>query len=310
MRVLEREHIIASLTEYAGDCAIGEGRLVLISGEAGVGKTTLLEEFAAASGDARWIGGACDDLSTPRPLGPLFDIAAQLGGELADAGRRNAPREDLFATLRSELARLAGLTVLVIEDVHWADESTLDLLRFLGRRMRDIPVLLIVTYRDDGLAPNDPLRVVLGDLARQRTTRRVNVAPLSQRAVAIMAEGSGVAPAELFRLTGGNPFFVTEVVQSGTDDIPPSARDAVQARIATLSEDARNVVQTAALIGTRVDPGLLDAVSSPTDGVLDEVVASGVLVSDHNSLRCRHRTAMTTRNWPITPRRRATVPRC
>jgi DNA-binding CsgD family transcriptional regulator/tetratricopeptide (TPR) repeat protein len=286
--VLEREHILASLAEYAGDCRDSEGRLVLVSGEAGVGKTTLLDAFAATVPDARWIRGACDDLSTPRPLGPLFDVAGQLGGELADACQRGASREELFAALLAALDRPDVLSVLAIEDVHWADDSTLDLLRFLGRRMREVSALLLITYRDDGLAPDDPLRAVLGDLAMQRTTRRVEVAPLSEGAVAIMAAGSAVAPGELFHLTGGNPFFVTEVVQAGTGEIPPSARDAVHARIASLSEGARTIVQTAALIGTRVDPRLLDAVSSPSERVLDEIVAAGVLVSDRDALRFRH----------------------
>jgi DNA-binding CsgD family transcriptional regulator/tetratricopeptide (TPR) repeat protein len=286
--VLEREHMLAALTEYASDCRAGEGRLVLVSGEAGVGKTTLLEQFASVTPDVRWIRGACDNLSTPRPLGPLFDVASQLGGELAEACRRGAPRDELFAALLGELDRPDVLSVLAIEDVHWADESTLDLLRFLGRRMREIAVVILVTYRDDGLAPDDPLRAVLGDLATQRTTRRVSVAPLSESAVAIIAAGTAVSPAELFRLTGGNPFFVTEVVQAGTNEIPPSARDAVQARIAPLSDDARSVVQVAALIGTRVDPRLLDTVASPSERVLDELVASGVLVSDLDTLRFRH----------------------
>src|SRR5581483_976125 len=156
------------------------------------------------------------------------------------------------------------------------------------RRLRNVPALLIVTYRNDGFVAGDPLRAALGDLATQRTTRRVDLARLSEAAVASMAAGSVLAPAELFRLTGGNPFFVAEVIEAGTGEIPQSARDAVQARIASLSDDARTIVQTAALIGTRIDPGLLDAVSSPNERVLDEIIAAGVLVSDGDVLRFRH----------------------
>jgi DNA-binding CsgD family transcriptional regulator/tetratricopeptide (TPR) repeat protein len=288
VHMLEREHILASLAEYADDCRAGEGRLVLVAGEAGVGKTTLLEQFATDRRDARWIRGGCDRLSTPRPLGPLFDIAGQLGGELAAACKRGAARDELFAALIAELSAPGAPTVLVIEDVHWADESTLDLLRLLGRRLRDLPTLVIVTYRDDGLAPDDQLRVVLGDLFTLRTTRRVTVAPLSQRAVEALAAGSAVAPAELYRLTGGNPFFVTEVLQSGTTDVPPSVRDAGLARLAGLSTEARAAVQAAALIGAQVDLRLLDAVAAPSPAALDEIVASGVLASDRDSLRFRH----------------------
>ena len=288
MRVLEREHILTSLAEYGRAAREGEGRLVLVSGEAGVGKSTLLDEFGLASPDARWLSGACDGLSTPRPLGPLLDVAGQLGGELSAQFRDGASRDDLFATALRELDRPGTLTVLAIEDVQWADESTLDLLRFLGRRVRDVSALIIATYRDDGLAPGDPLRIVLGDLATQRTTRRVSVAPLSEQAVAELAVDSGLEPGELFRLTAGNPFFVTEVVRSGAGLVPPSARDAVLARVAQLSDAARDAVRVAALVGTHVDALLLDAVCGASPSVLDELVSSGVLVSEVQSLRFRH----------------------
>ena len=105
--------------------------------------------------------------------------------------------------------------MVVIEDVHWADEATVDLLRYLGRRIANAAVLLIVTYRDDGLAADDPLRVALGELATQRSTRRIGLGPLSAEAVRVLADGSGLEPAELYRLTGGNPFYVTEVLRAG-----------------------------------------------------------------------------------------------
>ena len=134
--------------------------------------------------------------------------------------RAGAAREELFGALLRQVSEPGALDVLVVEDVHWADEATIDLLRFLGRRLRDAPVLLIATYRDDGLAAGDPLRVALGELATQRSTRRVELAPLSADAVRILAGGSGLDPAELYRLTGGNPFYVTEVVQAGLGEVP------------------------------------------------------------------------------------------
>jgi hypothetical protein len=123
--------------------------------------------------DARWSWGACDGLFTPRPLGPLFDLAAQLGGELEGLCQTGAAREDLFRALLRQVSAPGTLNVILIEDIHWADEATIDLLRFLGRRLRDAPVMLIVTYRDEGLAADDPLRIALGDLTTQRLTRRV-----------------------------------------------------------------------------------------------------------------------------------------
>src|SRR5262249_17204112 len=134
------------------------------------------------------------------------------------------------------------LHVLVVEDVHWADEATIDLLRFLGRRIRNASVLLLVTYRDEGLSATDPLRVALGDLATQRPVRRVSLPPLSKDAVAVLAGGSGLDPVDLYQLTGGNPFYVSEAVRAGTSEMPGSARDAVLARAARLSDPAREVL--------------------------------------------------------------------
>jgi len=148
--------------------------------------------------------------------------------------------------------------VVVVEDIHWADEATMGLLRFADRRLRDTRVLLVVTFRDDDLATDDQLRVALGELARHRTTRRIALAPLSVDAVRVLAGGS-LEAAALYQLTGGNPFYVTEVLQAGMAEVPPSARDAVLARAAGLGADSRQLIEVAALTGARVEAGLLEA---------------------------------------------------
>ncbi len=262
--LLEREAQLASLEEHAGEARFGDGRMVLIAGEAGAGKSALVEQVQRDLPDANWFWGACDGLFTPRPLGPLFDIAAKLGGGLLELCRADAPREELFGALLRQVSEPGGLQVLVVEDIHWADEATIDLLRFLGRRIRDAPVLLLATYRDDDLTPGNPLRVALGDLATQRSVRRIGLAPLSPEAVRVLAGDAGLDAAALYRLTGGNPFYVTEVVASGMGEVPASARDAVLARVSRLSPAARELLDAAALIGTRVEVPLLASVPSPT----------------------------------------------
>jgi DNA-binding CsgD family transcriptional regulator/tetratricopeptide (TPR) repeat protein len=288
--LLERESPLATLSEYATDARRGDGRVVLVFGEAGAGKSTLVEQFERDLPDATWAWGVCDGLFTPRPLGPLFDVADRLGGELLDLCRADAPRDQLFAALLRAVDRPGSLHVLVIEDVHWADEATIDLIRFLGRRVRGVPVLLLLTYRDDALGPADPLRVALGDLARQRSTRRIGMAPLTLGAVTTLAAGTGLDPAELHRLTGGNPFYVTELLD-GSGPVPSSARDAVLARVASLGAEARELVEAGALTGNRPDLHLLLTVTGSTTDTVDEVLASGLLVGDGDALHFRHEIA-------------------
>lgn len=307
MQLLERGPALASLAAYACDARQGDGRLVLVAGEAGVGKSALVERLQSDLPDARWCWGACDGLFTPRPLGPLLDLADQLGGKLLDLCRARAARDELFAALLRQITEPRTLNVVVVEDVHWADEATVDLLRFLGRRLANAPVLLIATYRDEDLAAGDPLRTALGELARQRPTRRVGLAPLSADAVRHLAAASGLDAAELYRLTGGNPFYVTEVIQAGMSEVPAAARDAVLARVARLSGEARDVLDTAALIGTRSDLRLLESVTGCLPPVLDEVLASGLLAGDSAWLRFRHEIARLAVEQAVAAHRRGAI---
>src|SRR5947209_1473835 len=205
MRLLERDPALESLLGHAG--------------EAGVGKTSLVEHLAEQLPDARWLWGRCDGAFTPEPLAALADIVGDVGGDMLRTWRDGAGQQQLFRALLDDLTGGARLTVVVIEDVHWADEATLDLLRFLGARLRQANVLVVATYRDDGLAPHDPLRVTLGELSSQRATRRIGLAPLSAHAVAVLAEGTAIATGDLFTLTGGNPFLVSEVLDAGPADL-------------------------------------------------------------------------------------------
>ena len=289
--LLERESSLALLDEYAAQASGGEGRLVLLGGEAGVGKSALVERLQRDLPDARWSWGMCDGLFTPRPLGPLFDLADQFGGALLERCGSGADREVLFRALLREISAPGVLDVVVVEDIHWADSATLDLLRYLSRRLRDAAVLLIATYRDGGLAAGDLLRVALGDLASQRCTRRVTLAPLSSDAVRKLADGSGLPAPELYRLTGGNPFYVTEVLQAGMAQVPSSARDAVLAQAARLSGGCREVLDVAALTGSQIEARLLESVTGCPPSVLDELLDSGLLVGDGGWVRFRHEIA-------------------
>lgn len=302
--LLERKTDLDALSEFAGQARSGEGRLVLLEGEAGVGKSALLENFTLDLPDSRILSGACDGMFTPRPLGPLFDIAQQVGGRLHSLSRAVASREQLFDALLTELCEPGPLPVVVIEDVHWADEATLDLLGFLARRIREVSVLLIVSYRDDELADSHPLRIALGHLAVQRCARRLPLAPLSSQAVRMLAVGGGVDPEELYRVTGGNPFYVREVLEAGLGEVPRSARDVVLARAGRLGPKARETLEAAALIGGTIDERLLGHVV--TGPALAEIIASG-LVAGHPVVRFRHEIARQAIEQAVRPARRSVI---
>jgi DNA-binding CsgD family transcriptional regulator/tetratricopeptide (TPR) repeat protein len=289
--LLEREPQLGSLLQYAAEARGRTGRLVLVSGEAGVGKSSLVEELQGRLPGATWAWGACDGLFTPRPLAPLHDIAREVGGDLHAAVRERAPRDRVFDLVLGWLQDADELVVLVVEDVQWADDATLDLLRFLGRRLRGLPVLLVVTFRDDALAPGDTLRVALGELSGQRHTRRIDLPPLTEAAVRRLADGTSYRPEELYRLTGGNPFFLTEVLACDDQGVPSTVRDAVLARVATLTEPARVTLEIAALDGLRVDPELVSAAAGAALATFDELVSAGLLQADGAALRFRHELA-------------------
>ena len=309
MELLERQEALADMTRLAREAGDGHGGLVLLCGEAGVGKTAVLEQFQRDLPAARWSWGACDSLFTPRPLGPLFDLAGQLGGELDRLCRTGGGREELFGALLRQVSDGATLDVLVIEDIHWADEATIDLLRFLGRRLKSARALVIASYRDEGLTTDHPLRVALGDLAGLRSIHRVTLAPLSPPGVRRLAAASGLDPAELYRLTGGNPFFVTEVLQAGMREVPAAARDVVLARSARLSPPARELLDITALTGTRIEPDLIEAVDPGSAALIDEIHASGLLVEDGARLRFRHEIARLAVEQAILAHRRGPIHR-
>ena len=234
-RLLEREDALAGISRAFAEAQGGHGRVVLVGGEAGVGKTALLRRFCEdVAGRARILLGACDPLFTPRPLGPLLDVSHATGGALFDLLHMGAIPYRVAEALMEDIANGLGDRP-VLEDMHWADEATLDVFRSSLSTSRGRPRARgCAAYRDDQLDPAHPVRVVLGGLATV-TANRAALELLSQAAVAELAEPYGADPGDLYCMTSGNSFFVTEVLAGDTDEIPEFVRDAVLARTATRS---------------------------------------------------------------------------
>ncbi len=329
-RLVGRDHeleLLLGLVRRAGE---GEGGTALVVGEAGIGKSRLLSEFA---GHARQYGalvlvGECVDLAEAElPFAPI------VGALRAVVRERSEPElAKLFGAARSELARLlpelgdpgpgvqgsVGQTrlfelllgvlsrlgherpvALVIEDVHWADGASLDLLAFLVRNQRSERLATVITFRSGELSPEHPVPARVAELEHGGRAQRIDLDPLSHEHVAEQVlDITGTPPtAELSHAlhdrAGGNPFFVEELLAAGDGDkLPDSLRDALLVRLRRLSERAREIVGVAAVAGRTIDHRLLTAVVVMDDseliGALREAIAQQVLISDGLSYAFRH----------------------
>lgn len=271
MELLERDTQLAQLEAALSDVSRGHGAVVLVSGEAGAGKTSMTRLFVTRhSTHVRVFWGACDDLHTPRPFGPFRDIASQGGDAAAIAGAHGAP--EVLDELLSVLEARSLPTILVVEDAHWADDATLDAIRFLGRRISRLHAMLIVTYRDDEVPTDHALRVAVGGMP-VGDVRRIQLPPLSPDAVARLAGDRDAR--ELYALTGGNPFFVRELIATPSAEIPATVQDAVMARVTRLGQAGRACAEYCAVVPSRAQRWLV-AEAGLEDG-LDEAQRAGVL---------------------------------
>jgi len=301
--LLERDDDLAVLHGAFSEVRAGRGRLVLVAGEAGVGKTSLVHAFCGSvRGSSRVLEGSCDALATPRALGPFADLAAAAGDLLRAEIAAGVTAHELFDALRAELD--TSPAVVVLEDLHWADEATLDVVRVLGRRIESVPALVVVTYREEALAPDHPLRILLGDLARVPGLSRLTVEPFSPAAVVELAAGYEVDAAELHRLTGGNPFYVSEVLDAGGGEVPATVSDAVHARASRLSPDARHVLEAVSIAPPAVELWLLDRVCGEAAGAVDECFAGAILAERGDGIGFRHELARASIESALGPARR------
>ncbi|HET8840332.1 MAG TPA: AAA family ATPase, partial [Ktedonobacteraceae bacterium] len=307
MGLLEREHYLDQLTKLLGAAATGQGQTVLISGEAGIGKTALVEQFVQQSSrSAKRLWGACEALFTPRPLGPLYDIALQVRGSLANLMNNSLDRSVLFSAFLEELQKSSLPTIMVFEDIHWADEATLDFIKFLGRRILHLPVLFLITYRDTELSPDHPWHSVIGDLP-SKTTTRLKITPLSERAVTWLALQANRPADHLYAITGGNPFFVTEVLASDVSGVPLMVRDAVFSRVTRLSGEARALLELVSIVPCRVECRILEATLGSVDAALEECLASGMLALDATIVAFRHELARLAVESTLSPLRQQSL---
>jgi DNA-binding CsgD family transcriptional regulator len=300
--LLEREEASAQLDVDLERARLGLGRVVLVSGEAGVGKTSLVRAFTERhAAEVRFLTGACEALFTPRPLGPIYDVAQGLDELSTESPATALERARFFDALLESLR--SHPTVAVVEDVHWADEATLDALKFLGRRIDSAPSVLLLTFRDDEIDAYHPLRTLIGDLPSDHTTR-ISLPPLSRDAVAELAQRAGRSAFGLYEATNGNPFYVTEVLAGEGGDVPATVSDAVLARASRLSTGGRRVLDAVAVVPGSVEIRLLEKLAGDDTAHLAECLASGMLTATGVGVGFRHELGRLAIEHALTPDRR------
>lgn len=295
-KLVEREVPLQKLRGLADQARLGRGAVALVAGEAGIGKTTLLNAFHETMRDTfRVIRGGSDPLFTPRTFGPIHDMGHALGPNIVKMLVSNTQPSALFSAILTALESTHQPTILICEDVHWADNATLDFIKFLGRRIQFIPCLLVLSFRSDEVTSSHPLTQVLGELP-SAPTRRIELERLSLDGIKTLASSSGYQPEALHEITAGNPFFVTELLAAhgeGAATLPASITDAVASRLSHLSQDERDFLDSICLIPGTISPALQSALFSTDDlRLAKDCIDRNVLVEDNvGNLRFRHELA-------------------
>ncbi len=291
MKLLERENFLHELSRTAESIKEFGGKTVLVTGEAGVGKTSLIKYFTnRLNSGTEVLLGTCDDLFTPRPLGPLYDIAYQVKPDLLKNFTGQANRSGIFSAFLNYLQSGSNLKVVVIEDIHWADEATFDLIKFLTRRINRSKVMLVLSYRDEEIGQGNLLRTVFADLNHSEI-QRLRLYPLSEKAVSLLMEEAGVSDESLYERTGGNPFYVSEILVNHNEGVPLSVKEAVVARTVSLEENARCILEIISVIPMKADIDFLKKLTGRVEDCLDQCLSKGLLVMDRNLVGFRHELA-------------------
>ena len=312
--LIERSQSLETLKALLDQVARGRGAIAVVRGEAGIGKTSLLSGFRERVGEeARFYWGGCEALFTPRPLGPIHDMAKMLKPGTRKILRDGGGAQDVHEQLLGELADCRPTAVMVIEDVHWADYATQDFLRFLSRRLSVLPILLVLSLRGDEVSDNPSVSNLL-DILPSAQSHFIDLDPLSRDAVKRLCESAGLAHSadELFRISGGNPFFIHEALATGdgaSERVPVSIKDAVNNRLMRLSPAEREFLETLSVLPGGIPQEILAPLFGE-DGELFAMAAVGrrlLIRDDDGRMRFRHELARLATLARLPPTRQRSI---
>ena len=288
MELIERDDFLALLQAQFNNVESGEGHCIFVSGEAGIGKTAMIKSFCKEQkGIYNIYQGACDSLFTPRPLAPLYDIMWQVKSDLWQSSNTIEERSVLFAGFFRELNNQKERFIIVFEDVHWADEATLDFIKFFIRRISQLRCLFILTYRDDEIHSRHPLRNVLGQLPPDSFTR-LQLTPLSRQAVAAMARERGYNGEDVYNISGGNPFYVNEILASYSTGVPDNIKDSILSVYNRQDEKTKQAWEILSILPNGFNMKYLEKTERTYSAVIKQSLDAKILVLKDEILFFKH----------------------
>lgn len=294
-RLLEREQAIRTFNSLAS-ASRTSGMLVCVSGEAGIGKTAFIEHIRSSLPAHRFYWSGCDALLTPRPLSPIFELISDIDASLLETLESASMVTWVSATVFHALEKLDTASILVVEDIHWADNATLDVLKYIARRISFLPCLLCISFRDEEIIDKHPAKALL-EVMPAAHTQRIELLPLSLSAVAqiVGTEDADVNrdPDQIYRATGGNPLFVTEMLATPFNPdkwIPASVRDTVASRLQKMPAPLREFIETLAVMPYSIPLQLADVLFEHQLQIyMEQSLNARILEFDsRQSIRFRH----------------------
>ena len=311
IELIERTPHLTALHDKYKDVAAGEGHCIMLSGEAGIGKTALVRAFCQDHlHHAKVYSGICDALFTPRPLAPLYDIIWQIwaddwskDGHTTGTGRQPAIPEDrttLFTDFFQRFDQQPGLSLLVFEDIHWADEATIDFIKFLARRITRLRCLFILTWRDEEVNPGHPLKQLLGQLPPHSFTR-IQLPPLSKTAVENLAKTRGYRGEDVYGISGGNPFYVNEILASYSPGIPDNIKDSILSVYNRLQTETRRVCELLSVMPTGFETDYLEELEPQYATALAGCLETKIILLKDNRLFFKHELYRRTIEYALSP---------
>ena len=303
MELIERAGVLASLQKAFTNVTEGEGHCLFISGEAGIGKTSLVKTFSQQQENCIIYQGACDALFTPRPLAPLYDIVWQVRSDLWPASHTIEERSELFSKFFHELSIKKERILIVFEDIHWADEATLDFIKFFARRITKLKCLFILTYRHDEINSGHYLRNILGDLSPDTFTR-IQLQPLSKEAVYKMAVEKGYDAENVYNISGGNPFYVTEILASYSTGVPDNIKDSILSVYNRQEKGTKNAWEISSVIPEGLEVNRFAIMKSLWDEGMDHCFALNIIVIKNDRVVFKHELYRRTIEGSLSPFKR------